>query len=84
MALKKDFITSQGIEIKDAYIRVYAVDCGTKNHASAKIAVQVAQGKPIVEQIIGSFDFNLQGQNPFVQAYIFAKTLPAFAGASDC
>ena len=84
MALKKDYITSQGIEIKDAYIRVYAVDCGTKNHASAKIGIQVAAGKPIIEQVMGSFPLNLDGPNPFAQAYAFAKTLPAFAGAQDC
>jgi hypothetical protein len=84
MALKKDFITSQGIEIKDAYIRVYAVDCGTKTHATAKISVQVAQDKPMIENVIGSFAFDLEGANPFAQAYAFAKTLPAFAGAQDC
>ena len=84
MALKKDFITAQGIEIKNAYIRVYAVDCGTKTHATAKISVQVAQGKPMIEQAMGSFAYDLNGANPFSQAYAFAKTLPAFAGAQDC
>jgi len=84
MALKKDFTTSQGIEIKDAYIRVYAVDCGTKSHATAKISVQIAQDKPMIENVIGSFALDLEGSNPFAQAYAFAKTLPAFAGAQDC
>jgi hypothetical protein len=84
MALKKDFTTAQGIEIKDAYIRVYAVDCGTKNRATAKISVQVGQDKPMIEQVIGSFAYDLNGSNPFSQAYAFAKTLPAFAGAQDC
>jgi len=84
MALKKDFTTAQGIEIKDAYIRVYAVDCGTKSHATAKISVQVAQDKPMIENVIGFFALDLEGPNPFAQAYAFAKTLPAFAGAQDC
>jgi hypothetical protein len=84
MALKKDYTTSQGIELKDAYIRVYAVDCGTKSHATAKISVQAAQGKPMIDNVIGSFDLDLNGSNPFAQAYAYAKTLPAFAGAQDC
>jgi hypothetical protein len=84
MALKKDFTTSQGIELKNAYIRVYGVDCATKNHALAKIGVQVAEGKPVIDQLTASFDLDLNGSNPFAQAYAFAKTLPAFAGAQDC
>lgn len=84
MALKKDYTTSQGIEIKGAYIRVYGVDCATKTHALARIGVQVAQDKPVIEQLTKSFEMTLDGGNPFAQAYDHVKTMPVFAGAEDC
>ena len=84
MALQKDITTSNGIELKDAYIRVYGVDCATKDHALAKIGVQAAKDKPVVDQYVATFTLNLNGANAFAQAYEHIKTMPVFAGATDC
>lgn len=84
MALQKDMTTANGIEIKAAYIRVYGVDCATKDHALAKIGVQTAKDKPVIDQYTATFAFDLNGANAFAQAYEHIKTLPAFAGAVDC
>jgi citrate lyase gamma subunit len=87
MALKKDFeFTKDGftgtLVSKDAYIKVESVG-GTKSSVSAEVSVTSSDGK-LIEKAYHSFVPNLDGANFIKQAYQHFKTLPAFAGATDC
>jgi hypothetical protein len=83
MALKKT-IKFKGIEIKNAYIRVWKFE-GSKS----EIFIGVGFYKDSESEIFDSKTFNitsynLDGSNPIAQAYEHLKTLPEFAGAEDC
>lgn len=87
MALKKDFeITKDGFSgtlvANDAYIKVESVN-GTKLNVCAEISVKTKDNE-FIEKIYRSFCPNLNGGNFIAQAYFHLKTLPEFAGATDC
>ena len=84
MALTKNITTQHGIEITSAYIRVFGVDVTSKKSALAKIGIHANEQGQMVEFRTFSFDFNIEGQNVFSQAYTQLKTLPGYADAADC
>jgi hypothetical protein len=76
----KELAAEKTFVLPNAYIKVYSVD-GTKK--DVRINVQITSG----EKTIGkSFNFapNMEGRNFIAQAYEHLKTLPEFAGATDC
>lgn len=57
----------------------------------AILAAPVELGKPAqgvfrsaFERRVHEADYDINGVNPFAQAYAFVKSLPEFAGAEDC
>lgn len=84
MALKKTTATVHGLTASDAYHRVEAVSLIGKDQISFYVRSYVQQDKPFfAEQTINSL-YDMDGENPFKQAYEHLKTLPEFAGAIDC
>ena len=88
MALKKDTVfTAQGgfqVSVKDAYIKVANV-IGDKN--SVSVSVQWLRDNQVSDPFkVTNFQFtpSMTGQNFIAQAYAHLKTLPEFAGATDC
>ena len=84
MALKKTVTTQQGFDAVNAYHRVEGVQIN-KN----KIAFQVRSykddsGLPNFDNVSFTCNYDLAGENPIKQAYQHLKTLPEFAGATDC
>lgn len=70
---------------QNAYIRVENVS-GNKTRMMAEIKVYkdaASTTKPI-KQLVEKFAPDLGGSNLIAQAYAHLKTLPEFAGATDC
>jgi phenylalanine-4-hydroxylase len=84
MALLKTISTVHGFEAINAYHRVEAVLIDSKNSISFHVRSYVATDKPFfVEQVLNA-PYSIDGLNPIKQAYEYVKTLPEFAGATDC
>ncbi len=85
MALKKTSQTAFGIEVADAYHRVE----GLKLVGKDQIAFQVrsykdSSGLPHFADAASGCAYDINGENPIKQAYVYLKTTPEFAGAQDC
>lgn len=85
MAIKKDIETSFGINVQSAYHRVMRVQLIDKSKIEFVVGVfkdqdtqQYITAKPF------SCVYDIAGNNPIAQAYAHLKTLPEFAGATDC
>jgi hypothetical protein len=87
MALQKNItINYRGdieVNIENAYIKVDRVDCN-KSSMSIHKHIKRSQNEPALFAEIISCDYNLNGENPIKQAYLYLKTLPEFVDAIDC
>jgi hypothetical protein len=74
----------RGIAVDDAYHRVDCVQVVAKS--SLRISVGTygnRNSEPlVVRDYVSAYD--IDGDNPIAQAYLHLKTLPEFAGATDC
>jgi hypothetical protein len=84
MALKKNANSIYGIAVDSAYHRVESVAIQGKDkiYFSLKSYASV-ENQPFAEKSY-SCEYALEGANPIAQAYEHLKTLPEFAGATDC
>ena len=85
MALRKTATTSHGFVADSAYHRVENLAFQGKD----VIKFDVKSYKSPAETVcFATIDFGckyeMDGANPFAQAYAHIKTLPEFAGATDC
>jgi len=85
MALQNNIITDSNLEINDAYIRVEDIKVQNKQSICFKLKAykSVEEQVSFYENTLGC-PFDLEGGNPFKQAYEYLKTLPEFSGATDC
>lgn len=90
MALLKKFIQTKMhfdgyLEITDAYWRVEKV-MATKARAVCTVSINKKDNDSFFRIDEKNYDFlpNLDGGNFIQQAYFHLKTLPEFAGATDC
>ncbi len=87
MALKKQITLISNFEdavvFTDAYIKVEKLD-GNKNKIEATVLFYKKQNEKVVDSKFYSFAPILEGRNFIAQAYEHLKTLPEFAGATDC
>lgn len=85
MALQKSMVSPQGFEAKTAYIRVEEISIFGKTSIqfSVRFYKDAAQ-KVSFKDEMKMCDYDIEGANPFAQAYNYLKTLPEFAGAIDC
>ena len=86
MALKKNIQSEHGISVNDAYHRVENVLFIGKEQISFNVRSYInSEAKFLPVKDLGLVcDYNLIGNNPIAQAYQHLKTLPEFAGATDC
>jgi hypothetical protein len=84
MALLLTITTVHGIEIKDAYHRVEAVELTTKDSMRFHVRTYVSSDKPFACESVHVAPYDLVGENPIIQAYMHLKSLPEFASATDC
>lgn len=68
----------------DAYGQVASVSV-TKAGGTAHLIVYLNSSKAsAVEAKFVEFSYDISGENPIKQAYLYLKTLPEFADAIDC
>ena len=85
MALKKTVKTQQGFDAIDAYHRVESLSLIDKTRMFFQVrSYKDGEGLPSFSDAAYESAYDLQGQNPIAQAYAHIKTLPEFAGATDC
>ena len=84
MALKKTVATYFGTEVADAYHRVDCLQLVGKKEIEFRVRVSVDGIKPHFADAAFFCPFDINGSNPFAQAYAHLKTLPEFADAVDC
>ena len=84
MALAKTVSTVHGFSAVNAYHRVEAVTLENKTTMSFHIRSYTAADKPFFTESILFCAYQINGTNPSAQAYGHLKTLPEFAGATDC
>lgn len=84
MALKKSVETNFGLTVKDSYIRVEGIRIVEKNKLQFQVRYSVDEIHPHFQDVEYSCMYEIDGQNPFKQAYEYLKTLSEFSGAVDC
>lgn len=85
MALKKTVKTQQGFDAINAYHRVESLNLIDKTRMFFQVrSYKESEGLPSFSDAAYEAVYDLQGQNPIAQAYEHLKTLPEFAGATDC
>jgi hypothetical protein len=85
MAIKKDMTTPQGFDAIGAYGKVSALSLNGKDAMSFSLSWFKDQNNLtpfFIQQFTSAYLLN--GSNPLAQAYEYLKTLPEFAGATDC
>ena len=87
MALRKDIITKTqsgfngSLVARDVYFKVASLNGGKESMQA--LVIGICGGSTICNESY-SFNPNLSGDNFIAQAYFHLKTLPEFAGATDC
>lgn len=84
MAFKKDVITVHGLPVVDAYHRVEHVEIIEKTKIKFRLRSYTTIEFPHFSDIEYNADYDISGENPIAQAYLYLKTLPEFSGAVDC
>jgi len=83
MAIKCNITTLSGVVLNEAYCRAVDFSVG-KNQMSFNVQIFADKEKSPVEVDRISAPYELNGENPYAQAYKHLKTLPKFTGATDC
>lgn len=84
MALRKNVASVYGIDVNNAYHRVEGVTVVNKDTIQFQVRASVDGVLPHFSDNQHQCDYDLDGKNPIKQAYDYLKTLPEFAGATDC
>lgn len=85
MALKMNIVSPQGFDVQDAYLRVETTQLPKKDAMQFVLRMYKTASEPVAfdaKQYV--CDYNINGGNPFNQAYNHLKTLPEYAAAIDC
>lgn len=87
MAIKKTLTLvdnfGKNIEFVDTYIKIVFIS-GSKDLLTAEISILEAKDGKMLKSQSFRFSLDLNGANFIRQAYEHLKTLPEFAGATDC
>lgn len=84
MALRVN-VNYKGIPVPDAYIALSALTIEhDKQSMSFNALHHAAQWAESFTGVAYGCPYNLEGENPYKQAYAYLKTLPEFEGYTDC
>jgi hypothetical protein len=83
MALEKSIETLHGFLVNSAYIRVETANV-SKDKMTFTVCMYANKQKPFFDSKVFSCEYLINGANPIAQAYANLKTMPEFAGATDC
>ena len=85
MALKKSTITPHGFFAADAYHKVSNIRIDNKTRLAFNVDVcKSAEELHTFSVLSFECDYDINGENPLAQAYVYLKTIPEFVGAQDC
>lgn len=84
MAIKLTKKTVTGLTAPDAYHRVENLSLSNKQQMTFAVRSYAGTENPSFSENYHSCPYDIDGGNPFKQAYEHLKTLPEFAGATDC
>jgi hypothetical protein len=84
MAIKKTVTSPHGFIATDAYHRVENLSIQGKDSISFLLCSKKSSSDPSFAQRQLACDYEIEGSNPFCQAYQHLKTLPEFSDAEDC
>jgi hypothetical protein len=84
MALHMNIVTPHGIEVANAYHRVEGVELLSKSQMAFSVRAYADVLRAAVSDARYAIPYDLDGENPIRQAYLHLKSLPEFAGATDC
>jgi len=76
-------IGSKQISFDNAYIKVIEYE-GDKSEMMFLVSWSESASGSKLKQVAYKCPVNLDGENPMRQAYLYLKTLPEFAEATDC
>ena len=83
MAIEVKVDLNNGIVVDGAYVRVENISL-TKDNMSFNIRKYVSPDKPFFNEDYITSLYDINGANPFVQAYEYIKTLEEFSTSVDC
>jgi len=83
MALQKTINTAHGFQATSAYHRIEGLTLDSKTQISFKIRSYVATDKPSFDEKSYQCAYDLSGDNPIAQAYVYAKKTSDFSDATD-
>jgi len=83
MALKLTVDSVHGFTAIDALHRVEHLSIAGRDKISFHLRSYTAFDKPFFAENIYEADYDLYGENPVKQAYLYVKTLPEYEGAED-
>lgn len=84
MALKVD-IDFKGVPVFGAYAEVsHTGFSASKDEHYFTLIYRASEGAPELHAHGYAAPYELEGANPFEQAYAYLKSLPEFEGATDC
>lgn len=85
MALQKTVTTRAGVTVPNAYIRVGRCEIVNKTLLGFSVDYFANESESFVFDAAPQFcEYDINGENPIKQAYVYLKTLPEFANAVDC
>jgi galactose mutarotase-like enzyme len=85
MAIQKSVTTQHGLVANNAYHKVENVTIRNKTQMEFNVKVFSSKEQSLpFEMLAFSCAYDMQGDNPLRQAYTYVKTLPDFAGSTDC
>jgi hypothetical protein len=84
MALQKNLDTVYGINIPDAYFRVTSAVIQNKNCLGFTVNSYADKNLQAIGSSQYSCEYDINGENPLKQAYIYLRTLEEFSTAIDC
>jgi hypothetical protein len=87
MALQKNIkiVDNFGIEVEipNAYIKIHDLNC-TKDVIRFNVLINKEKDKLNLSTQVYSCNYDIDGENPIKQGYLYLKTLPEFTDAVDC
>ena len=83
MAIIKNIELENGIKVDGAYLRVENPSL-TKDSLTFSVRKYVEAGKAFFVEEYFTTLYDINGENPFIQAYEYLKTLEEFKDAEDC
>ena len=83
MAIKNTVETGFGIKVEEAYLRVEFPSIN-KDSMSFNLRKYVAKDLPFFSEDMITCAYDIEGSNPYIQAYNYLKTLDEYSDAVDC